>query len=439
MPSRLGEPAHDGRPCSHPVDLPSPEGIRNTTTAGHSPYLRRDGVRRGRSEFHGQSVRQRDRFERQSREWLRYRQCHHPRRDANGSSHQDRTRSGVCGREIRRDGREHRRGGPPDAECAHDDQFGDITKDKNSTPVAKVDLRGGAQPPLHDEAPVRRHVDRHGSSAPTRQADDPRAPLAKLAASSRLATPEFGPAGDVIRRYCRLTRLMPGVSQERQMRDIMQTCRSGRDGVARSVLRRFFARGVKASMRGVNPGSRCVSYRPADARRTRAGACATLRRRKISSRSSSTSSGGVPVVRLASPARTTWRSSKQWPPNALARSPREGRLVLEPRAREGDRPLVARQGAKQDRYLGSHLSVCVPAARARAISAARAADAWHGATGIGETSTWRKREAARWITTVDTEARRFGLRSSVSATAPRRWCRGSSSTAPPPKTGSSPV
>src|SRR5437016_8618271 len=49
-------------------------------------------------------------------------------------------------------------------------------------------------------------------------------------------------------RYCRLTRLMPGVSQERQMRDIMQTCRSGRDGVARSVLRRFFARGVKASM-----------------------------------------------------------------------------------------------------------------------------------------------------------------------------------------------
>ena len=55
----------------------------------------------------------------------------------------------------------------------NDDQFGDITKDKNSTPVAKVDLRGGAQPPLHDEAPVRRHVDRHGSSTPTRQADDP--------------------------------------------------------------------------------------------------------------------------------------------------------------------------------------------------------------------------------------------------------------------------
>ncbi len=47
---------------------------------------------------------------------------------------------------------------------------------------------------------------------------------------------------------------MPGVSQERQMRDIMQTCRSGRDGVARSVLRRFFARGVKASMRGVIRG-----------------------------------------------------------------------------------------------------------------------------------------------------------------------------------------
>src|SRR5206468_653690 len=130
----MGDRAHIPSIC------PPPEGIRNTTTAGHSLYLHRDGVRRGRSEFHGQSVRERDRFERQSREWLRYRQCHHPRRDANGSSHQDRTRSGVCGREIRREGREHRRGGPLTLSALNDDQFGDITKDKNSTPVAKVDL-----------------------------------------------------------------------------------------------------------------------------------------------------------------------------------------------------------------------------------------------------------------------------------------------------------
>ena len=141
--------------------------------------------------------------------------------------------------------------------------------------------------------------------------------------------------------------------------------------------------GVRLRSRSASAAVRRCLERTAD------GLC-HIRGRKIGRRSSSTSPGGVPVVRLASPAPTPWRSSKPWPPNAFARSPREGRLILEPRAREGDRPLVARQGAKQDRYLGSNLSVCVPAARASAISAARAADAWHGATGIGENPTWRK-------------------------------------------------
>src|SRR2546427_637041 len=148
-----------------------------------------------------------------------------------------------------------------------------------------------------------------------------------------------------------------------------------RAGVARWVLQRFFARGVKASLRGATAELQRVGRRPA----------------------------------------------------------------REPRACEGDRPLVRGPPTMGEAGISAHISPCVSPPPGQTQSLRQAADAWHGATGIGETSTWRKREAARWITTVDTEARRFGLRSSVSATAPRRWCRGSSSTAPPPKTGSSPV
>src|SRR5207249_2575892 len=163
--------------------------------------------------------------------------------------------------------------------------------------------------------------------------------------------------------------------EEPRIQDIMQTCRSGPDGVARWVLQRFFARGVKASLRGATAELQRVGRRPA----------------------------------------------------------------REPRAREGDRPLVRGPPTMGEAGISAHISPCVSPPPGQAQSLRQAADAWHGVTGIGETSTWRKREAARWITTVDPEARRFGLRSSVSATAPRRWCRGSSSTAPPPKTGSSPV
>ena len=118
-----------------------------------------------------------------------------------------------------------------------------------------------------------------------------------------------------------------------------------------------------------------------------------------------TSVGGKSGVGRAAPARVVsrWCDSPRPPrPRGGARSRGRRTPWRGLRARAGSSSNLGhvkaivpwfgrrRQGAKQDRYLDSHVSVCVPAARASAISAARAADAWHGATGIGENPTWRK-------------------------------------------------
>ena len=118
------------------------------------------------------------------------------------------------------------------------------------------------------------------------------------------------------------------------------TARSGQEGAKAPGPAASSLRGASERTSGVRLRSRCASAAVRRCLEGTADGLCHIRRRKIGRRSSSTSPGGVPVVRLASPAPTPWRSSKPWPPNALARSPREGRLVLEPRAREGDRPLV---------------------------------------------------------------------------------------------------
>src|SRR5439155_22747872 len=109
MPSRLGEPAHDGRPCSHPVDLPSARGNTKHHDGGTFPVL--------------------------SPGWCQERAVRVSRTKRASKGPIRTARYGV--KVENTDAVD-----PLTLSALNDDQFGDITKDKNSTPVAKVDLRG---------------------------------------------------------------------------------------------------------------------------------------------------------------------------------------------------------------------------------------------------------------------------------------------------------
>ena len=180
----------------------------------------------------------------------------------------------------------------------------------------RLDARAvpGARPGEHRSAPprrgaVRRHLDRGVPAA------DPgmRARFESVATAS---TPSWKLDANAASRrsrdrYCWVTRLMPGVSEEPRIQDIMQTCRSGRDGVARWVLQRFFARDVKASLRGATAELQRVGCRPA----------------------------------------------------------------REPRAREGDRPLVRGPPTMGEAGISVHISPCVSPPPGQAQSLRQAADA----------------------------------------------------------------
>jgi len=155
---------------------------------------------------------------------------------------------------------------------------------------------------------------------------------------------------------------------QRQPGDDRPKRTGGRQGAGACCF--FFARGVRAHIRGSAPEPQRVSCCAADAWGARLMACAT-------------SVGGKSGVGRAAPARVVsrWCDSPRPPrPRGGARSRGRRTPWRGLRARAGSSSNLGhvkaivpwfgrrRQGAKQDRYLGSHVSVCGPAARASAIS-----------------------------------------------------------------------